>query len=445
MDTLAQRTVSKVRWRLLPFLFLCLFIAFLDRVNVGFAALQMNQDLGFTPEIYGFGAGLFFIGYFLFEVPSNLALHKFGARRWMARILITWGILAIAMAWVSGTTSLYVLRFLLGAAEAGFFPGVLLSMTYWFPREVRARTMATFTLGSVVSLVIGAPLSGAILTLGAQDGFKGWQWMFILEGVPAVLLGFVTLFALSDKPRDAKWLSAEERDWLGRTLQAEAASKPAEASMTALEALKDRRTLTLAFAIMLNIVAIYGISLWLPQIVKSVGGLSNLQVGFITAIPFACTAVAMLINDTHADHTGGATFPHPGSGPDRRLRLPARRPEFVAGRQPRWHLLRRDGGLVLEHGVLDGADAHLLGRVGRRQPGAHQLDRQSRRFHRPLSDRLDPAGVGGLPGRADHARGLAVDLRRRDVRVSFDGRANRGAERRARTPVTHHRPYGKPA
>ncbi len=304
---LGEAVVRKVRWRVLPFLILCFFVAFLDRVNVGFAALQMNQDLGFTPEVYGLGAGLFFIGYFFFEIPSNLALHRFGARRWIARILVTWGILAIGMAWVSGTTSFYVMRFLLGAAEAGFFPGVLLYMTYWFPREARARVMATFSLGSVVSLVIGAPLSGFILSISG-GGLANWQWLFIVEGVPAVMLGVVTLFVMTDRPADATWLGAAEKRWLADTLAAEASAKPAESRMGALATLKDPRAVVLAFAAMLNIVAIYGISLWLPQIVKSVGNLSNLQVGFISALPFLCTAVAMMLNARHSDRHGERRF-----------------------------------------------------------------------------------------------------------------------------------------
>ena len=307
-DRLGTAVIGKVRWRVLPFLILCFFIAFLDRVNVGFAALQMNGDLGFTPEVYGLGAGLFFIGYFFFEIPSNLALHRFGARRWIARILVTWGVLAVGMAWVGGTTSFYVMRFLLGAAEAGFFPGVLLYMTYWFPREARARVMATFSLGSVVSLVIGAPLSGLILSSTGGGGLANWQWLFIIEGVPAVLLGIATLFVMTDRPADATWLDADEKRWLADTLAAEAAAKPAEARMGALATLKDPRAVLLAFAAMLNIIAIYGISLWLPQIVKSVGGLSNLQVGMVSALPFLCTAVAMMLNARHSDRHGERRF-----------------------------------------------------------------------------------------------------------------------------------------
>ena len=303
-----EAVISKVRRRILPFLILCFFVAFLDRVNVGFAALQMNGDLGFTPEIYGFGAGLFFIGYFVFEIPSNLALHRFGARRWIARIMVTWGALAIAMAWVAGPTSFYALRFLLGIAEAGFFPGVLLYMTYWFPAEARARVMATFSLGSVVSLVIGAPLSGWILTATSGGGFRGWQWLFVLEGVPAVLLGVAAFFFMTDRPADAAWLTGDEKRWLADTLAAEARAKAAETHMGALAALRDPRTIILSLAAMLNIVAIYGISLWLPQIIKAAGSLTNVETGIVTALPFLCTAVAMMINGAHSDRTDERRF-----------------------------------------------------------------------------------------------------------------------------------------
>ena len=300
---LGARVVSKVRWRLLPFLIACFFIAFVDRVNVGFAALHMNEELNFSPAVYGFGAGLFFIGYALFEVPSNLFLHRLGARIWIARIMVSWGILACLMATVGGVTGFYVLRFLLGVAEAGFFPGVLLYMTYWFPAEARARTMATFSAGSVVSLVIGAPVSSALLQLDGAMGFHGWQWLFVLEGLPAIALGVVAYVWLTDRPAQATWLSTEERGWLERTMEAEAMAKPAERHMGVLESLKDRRTLFLSFAIMLNIIAIYGVTMWLPLVVKAAGELSDLEVGLISAIPFLCTAIAMVINGAHADRT----------------------------------------------------------------------------------------------------------------------------------------------
>src|ERR1700731_559713 len=200
MDPLETRTIAKVSARLAPLLIGCFFVAYLDRVNVRFAALTMNRDLGLSASEYGFGAGIFFVSYFLFEVPSNLLLEKFGARRWMARIMITWGVLAGAMALVTGPRSLYLVRFLLGAAEAGFFPGVILYLTYWFPAEYRARIIGMFTVAIPVSSFLGSPISAALLGLVGAMGFKGWQWLFIIEGIPSVLLGIVTWFYLTDRP-----------------------------------------------------------------------------------------------------------------------------------------------------------------------------------------------------------------------------------------------------
>jgi ACS family tartrate transporter-like MFS transporter len=220
-----KATMRKVLLRLVPFLMVCYFFALLDRVNIGFAALQMNKDLGLTPAMFGFAASLFFISYFLVEVPSNLALQRFGARRWLARIMITWGMLSALMAFVVGPFSLYAMRFLLGAAEAGFFPGAILYLTYWLPSEYRARILATFTVSIPVASFIGSPLSVSMLELDGLLGFRGWQWMFILEGVPTALLGIACLFFLTDRPTQATWLTAEQRSWLTAQMEAEAARK----------------------------------------------------------------------------------------------------------------------------------------------------------------------------------------------------------------------------
>ena len=212
--TVEARTMRRVALRIVPFLMVCYFVSFLDRVNLGFAALDMVRDLRLSPTIFGFGGGIFFVSYFLCEVPSNLLLEQLGARRWIARIMITWGILAGAMALVTGPRSLYLMRFLLGAAEAGFFPGVILYITYWFPAEYRARIIGWFTVAIPVSSFLGSPISAALLGTDGWMGLRGWQWMFILEAVPAVLLGFMCLVVLSDHPRDAKWLRTDEREWL---------------------------------------------------------------------------------------------------------------------------------------------------------------------------------------------------------------------------------------
>src|SRR3954468_15998441 len=223
-ETMEARVISKVSRRIVPFVALCYFLCYLDRVNVGFAALQMNSDLGFTATMFGWGAGIFFFGYFFFEVPSNLALERFGARLWIARIMVTWGLLSAAMALIWNEASFLVVRFLLGAAEAGFFPGIILFLTYWFPAEYRARMVAAFAIAVPVSTVIGAPISGLLLGLDGIMGLKGWQWLFIIEGVPSVLLGIVTWFYLTDRPEKADWLTAEQKAWLSSRLAAENAA-----------------------------------------------------------------------------------------------------------------------------------------------------------------------------------------------------------------------------
>src|ERR1700761_921422 len=229
---LETSTIRAISWRLIPFLVLAYFFSYLDRVNLGFAALTMNAELKFTPLIFAWGAGIFFIGYFIFEVPSNLALEKFGASRWIARIMVTWGVISGLMAFVSGEWSFYVLRFLLGVAEAGFFPGIILYLTYWYPAQYRARFLAAFAVAVPISTVIGAPISGLLLGLDGVMGLKGWQWLFILEGVPSVLLGIVTWFYLTDRPEKADWLTAEQNAWLSSRLSAEVAAKQAARHMT---------------------------------------------------------------------------------------------------------------------------------------------------------------------------------------------------------------------
>src|SRR5882762_5360612 len=224
---LETSTIRAISWRLIPFLVLAYFLAYLDRVNLGFAALTMNAELKFSPTIFAWGAGIFFIGYFIFELPSNLALEKFGASRWIARIMVTWGIISGLMALVSGPWSFYGLRFLLGVAEAGFFPGIILYLTYWYPAEYRARFLAAFAIAVPVSTVIGAPISGLLLGLDGAMGLRGWQWLFIIEGIPSVVLGIVTWFYLTDRPAKANWLTSEQKAWLSAKLEGEIAAKQA--------------------------------------------------------------------------------------------------------------------------------------------------------------------------------------------------------------------------
>jgi len=297
-----RSTIRAISWRLIPFLVLAYFFSYLDRVNLGFAALTMNAELKFSPLIFSWGAGIFFIGYFLFEVPSDLALEKFGASRWIARIMVTWGIISALMALVSGPWSFYVLRFLLGVAEAGFFPGIILYLTYWYPAEYRARFLAAFAIAVPVSTVIGAPISGLLLGLDGVMGLKGWQWLFIIEGVPSVLLGIVSWFYLTDKPAKATWLTAEQKAWLSSRLDAEVVAKQAAQHMSLGQALASPRVLTLSLIYFGFVGALYGMQFWLPQIVKAFG-FSNAQTGFVTAVPYLFGSIAMVLWARHSDHT----------------------------------------------------------------------------------------------------------------------------------------------
>ena len=295
MDSDLQRSVlRKIRNRCVVPLLFAFVISYLDRVNVGFAAITANKDLGLTAAQYGWGAGLLFLGYSFFELPSNLALERFGARRWLARIMITWGLLGCCMALVTGPLSFYVLRFLLGVAEAGLFPGVILYLTYWLPRSLRARYLSLFALGIPLSSVIGAPISGVIMSAShGVLGLKNWQWLFVLEAIPAVLLGCWELVALADRPDNARWLTDAERNWLRAAFQREASDAPAEAHRFSWRILGDRKALTLAAVFFLTGVPSYGLSLWLPQIVKSFG-VSHVATGLLSAVPFVFGCIAMV-------------------------------------------------------------------------------------------------------------------------------------------------------
>jgi ACS family tartrate transporter-like MFS transporter len=298
--------VRRLTWRLVPFLFLLYIVAYLDRINVGFAALQMRQQLAFTDAVYGLGAGMFFAGYFFFQVPSNLALQRVGARRWIALLMMLWGVVSAAMVFVSGPRSFYLLRFLLGAAEAGFFPGVILYLKNWFPARARARTVARFMTAAPLSGVVGGPLSGALLGLHPglhlTPGLAGWQWMFLIEGIPAVLLGAVVFAYLVDRPEEARWLPREERDWLVETLRRERAEVTGGAGVFA--ALRSGRIWMLALVYFgLNTVS-YGVSLWLPTLIRSLSGVSNLMIGVLSAIPYVAAAAAMVAVGLHSDRSG---------------------------------------------------------------------------------------------------------------------------------------------
>jgi ACS family tartrate transporter-like MFS transporter len=302
MDEVEIRTIAKVSGRLVPFLIICYFVAYLDRVNVGFAALTMNQDLGLSQTAFGFGAGIFFIAYFVFEVPSNLLLERFGARKWIARIMLSWGILSGAMAFtpaIARATGLgneytfYLLRVLLGAAEAGFFPGIIFYLTLWFPTEYRARIVGYFMAAIPLSTVIGAPISGALLYLHGGLGLAGWQWLFIIEAIPAIILAVVVFFYLTDRPADAAWLAPDERSWLAERLEAERRQREAVRSYTVVEALVNPRVLALSVVYFGAVATNYGLSFFLPQIVKAFG-LNTFLTTLVAAAPYVVGVVGMV-------------------------------------------------------------------------------------------------------------------------------------------------------
>jgi ACS family tartrate transporter-like MFS transporter len=306
---LEKITIRKVAKRLLPFIFLLYVICLIDRVNLSFAALTMNRDLGLNAYAYGLGASIFFIGYFIFEVPSNLLLDRVGARLWITRIMISWGLASAAMAFVSGEISFLTVRFLLGLFEAGFFPGMILYLTFWFPSAYRARVIAAFMLAIPITGVIGGPLATSLLELNGVLGLAGWQWMFLLEGIPAALMGFVVLGFMTDRPSSAKWLQPEEKQWLETTLQQERDAVEAEHSQLSLRrALIDPRVLALSLVYFGIGTATYGVVYFLPQIIKG-WGLSNLQTGFVSSIPDIVGTIGMVVwghfSDRSADRRRG--------------------------------------------------------------------------------------------------------------------------------------------
>jgi MFS transporter, ACS family, tartrate transporter len=301
-DELPAVTLRKISWRLIPFLFLLYIIAWLDRVNVGFAALEMNADLGFSSTVFGFGSGIFFLGYCLFEIPSNIILERVGARIWIARIMVTWGLISAGLMFVRTPAVFYLLRFLLGVAEAGFFPGVIYYLSLWYPTAQRARAIAAFMTAVPVTGLIGGPLSGALLGLDGIYGLKGWQWLFLLEGLPAVVLGASVIFYLNDRPETTRWLTPVERDWLVETLATE--RKDCALRPDIRVALTDAAVWKLGIVFLLVAAGFYGYSFWAPLIIKSLTGLSNFKVGLVLGAVSAVTILGMLLNSYHSDRTG---------------------------------------------------------------------------------------------------------------------------------------------
>lgn len=308
LSELGQTTLRKVRRRLMPLIVLLYFVAYLDRNNVGFAKLGMQGDIGLTEAAYGLGAGIFFLGYALLEIPSNGGMYRYGARKWIARILISWGIFATAMFLVNGETTFYIIRFLLGAAEAGFFPAILFYLTLWFPAAQRVTVLGIFILAQPISNALGAPVSGMLLGLEGVAGLRGWQWLYIIEGIPAIVLGLITPFVMTDRPEHAKWLKPEERDWLATTMSKELADKQKSGNHNFLAGLKDPRTLAYSALYFGLVCGIYGLGLWMPTIVKALGKFDTVQVGFIVFIPYAIAAVFVYFWSKRSDRTGNRVW-----------------------------------------------------------------------------------------------------------------------------------------
>ena len=295
--------IRKLVWNLLPFLFLLYIVAYIDRVNIGFAALQMQGQLGISDAAYGLGAGMFFAGYLFFQIPSNWVLERVGPRRWIAFLLLAWGVTSASMMFVTGERSFYAARFLLGVTEAGFFPGMIFYLKSWFPAEARARAVALFMTAAPMSGVVGGPLSGALLNLNNVAGLAGWQWMFLLEGAPAVILSAIVLALLPETPREVHWLSAEEKTWLVDTLANEQ-SHTANVSSSPVAILRMAAVWLLAAIYFGMNTAVYGVSFWLPKLIRSRSGMSTFQIGLLSAVPYVFTAVAMVLVGLHSDRTG---------------------------------------------------------------------------------------------------------------------------------------------
>jgi len=299
---LEARTYRKVTWRLIPFLFSCYVLAYLDRVNIGFAKLQMLNDLKLSDTVYGLGAGIFFLGYFFFEAPSNIILSKIGARTWIARIMVSWGIISSCMMFVSSASSFYILRLLLGIAEAGFFPGIILYLTYWYPAHRRARIVALFMSAVALSGVVGGPLSGWIMqSLTGYHGLTGWQWLFVIEGLPSIIMGIAVYLYLDDSIQAANWLSTEEKHLLEQGIRHDTAHKY---DLPLLAVLKDFKIWALSLTYFTFTMGLYGVGFWLPQLIKNTGIKDVLNVGLLTAIPYGVAAITMISMARSSDRSG---------------------------------------------------------------------------------------------------------------------------------------------
>jgi ACS family tartrate transporter-like MFS transporter len=302
-DSMESAVVSRLMWRLMPFLFLLYIVAYLDRINVSFAVLQMRGALGISDRVYGRAAGMFFAGYFFFQLPSNLVLEKFGVRRWISGLMVTWGLISCLMIFIRGPVSFYGMRFLLGAAEAGFFPGMILYMKRWFPANARARAVAWFMIANPLAGIVGSPISGALLGLSGK-GLSGWQWMFLMEGIPAIFLGVTVYWTLSDSPREAAWLKGDERIWLLERLAREQQAEAVVLKSSFWEVLISPRIWGLSLVYFGVSTTMYGVTLWLPSVIRSMSGLSYVWTGVVSALPFVVTAIVMVLVGMRSDRTG---------------------------------------------------------------------------------------------------------------------------------------------
>jgi ACS family tartrate transporter-like MFS transporter len=299
-----RQVLARVRRRLVPFLFVCYVIAYIDRVNIGFAATELQRDLGLSPTVFGFGAGLFFLAYCVFEIPSNLILERVGARRWIARIMVGWGLVSMGTMFITDTWTFMAARVLLGFAEAGFFPGVVLYLTYWIPAADRARTGALFMMAAPIAVIVGAPLSEALLKLEGVLGLHGWQWLFLIEGLPAVIFGVLALRVLTDRPELATWLPPEDRSWLSGVMAGEQAQRKVVGHSDLRGAFRSAGVWLLSSVLFMNSLVTYGIFLWLPKLLRDVSGMEGFALSSLTSIPFVAALVAMVVVGRHSDRTG---------------------------------------------------------------------------------------------------------------------------------------------
>jgi len=437
MEEPTRSAIAKGARRLLPFLILCYAVNFLDRVNVGFAALAMNEDIGLSPSVFGTGAGIFFVGYLLFEIPSNLALQRFGARVWIARIMVSWGIIATAMALVGGETSFYVMRFLLGVAEAGFFPGIILYLTYWFPARERARIVSLFMAAVPLATLVGGPISGALLELHGVGGLKGWHWLFVVEGLPAIALGIAAYFFLDDKPEQARWLSGEERAALSQVLAEEEEATRATGYHALGDALTRPRVLVLALIYFCIVVGLYGIGFWMPQVIQAFGSARSESASSRPSLFLRQHLHGALRHPFRRDRRAHSSCR--ASASRRRCRLCLVGDDAAARADDDRAHARRDRHLCRHRHVLVGAD--LDPDRNRRRGGAcaRQRTRQSRRTCRYGHYRRAQAGERGLhlgapvPRRRSRAR----RVHHASLRACGVGRLHRAPDRQ----ISHGKPW----